>query len=102
MKNLFAINGKIYYHFEEIAGKTLPLYARLLKNRPEFTFYSGWLSLSAWILLLLIMQYSDPKEDLLNKSLVSFFNKRLYLRIEVLKTVDAPSLVAFLVLFMYF
>ena len=47
MKNVFAINGKIYYHFEEIAGKTRPLYASLLTNRPEFTFYSDWLSLSA-------------------------------------------------------
>jgi hypothetical protein len=28
--------GKIYYHFGDIAGRTLPRSARLLKNLPEF------------------------------------------------------------------
>lgn len=93
---------KIYYHFDEIAGKTLPLKGRRVKNLPGFELSSGKISFILLVSLLFPSEPSLPRQELSNESLGPLFITELSLLIELLKTVDAPSLVAFLALFMYF
>ena len=85
---------------EEIAGKTLPLYARLLKTRPEFGECYGWTAFMVWILLLFFYGLS-AWVDKFKESVIPFFMKEVYLFKELLKTVELPNLVAFLAIFIY-
>ena len=92
--------GKKYYHLEEIAGKTLPLYARLFETRPEFGKCYGWTAFTVWILLLFFYGLST-RVDKFKESVIPLLIREDYLLTELLKTVELPNLVAFLAIFMY-